>query len=134
MLFLYKIQFNSAMENQTIINDSLCSENCIARWSWKSGQLKKGYAVPWEEQIVNTCIDNFIWEKEKENIMVVNAGLYEVNFGFYAETKPTIQLLVNGEPILSAVNSSSYVIHHTTGKLKTLSRSSGSGGNMTGNQ
>ena len=38
--------------------------------------------------------------------------------GFYSKKKPTIQLLVNNQPILTAVNSSSYVIHHSSGKLK----------------
>lgn len=51
-------------------------------------------------------------------IMMVAPGLYEINFGFFSTKQPTVQVLVNGEPILSAVNSSSYVIHHSAGKLK----------------
>ena len=37
---------------------------------------------------------------------------------------------MNGEAILSAVNSSSYVIHHTSGKLKSTGKHSA--GNLTG--
>jgi hypothetical protein len=118
------------MDGQNIINEGLCNENYSARWTWKSGQLKNGYAVPWEYQSVNTAPDNFLWEKEKASVMVVNGGLYEINLGFYAEKKPTVQLLVNGEPILSAVNSASYVIHHSSGKLKSVGKHSG--GNITG--
>jgi hypothetical protein len=55
-------------------------------------------------------------------IMVVAPGLYEITFGFFtAGKKPTVQVLVNGETILSAVNSSSYVIHHSAGKFKSQS-------------
>ena len=118
------------MENQTIINDSICSENCVGRWYWNSGQLNKGYAIPWETQLVNTAVDNFIWEKEKDIIVVVNGGLYEINMGFYADQKPTVQVLVNGEPILSAVNSASFIIHHTSGRLKNIGKSTV--GNITG--
>lgn len=38
--------------------------------------------------------------------------------------------MVNGEAILSAVNSSSYVIHHSSGKLKGMGKHSA--GNLTG--
>jgi hypothetical protein len=53
-------------------------------------------------------------------ILTVAPGLYEITFGFYTALakKPTVQVLVNGETILSAVNSSSYVIHHSAGKFK----------------
>lgn len=41
--------------------------------------------------------------------------------GFYAKKKPTIQIIVNGQAIVSAVNSNSYVLHHSSGKLKDIS-------------
>jgi hypothetical protein len=63
-------------------------------------------------------------------ILTVAPGLYEVTFGFFSAKKPTVQLLVNGEAILSAVNSASYVIHHSSGKLKAGSKHSQ--GNLTG--
>ncbi len=113
-----------------MINDALCAENCVGRWLWKSGQVKNGYAVPWDIQLVNTAPDNFIWEKEKTNIVVVASGLYEITIGFYADKKPTVQLLINGEPILSAVNSASYVVHHSSGRLKNVGKHSS--GNITG--
>ena len=80
---------------------------------------------------MNTAPDNFLWEKEKTSVMVVSAGLYEISMGFYADKKPTVQILINGEPVMSAVNSSSYVIHHTSGKLKSGGKHSN--GNITGN-
>ena len=40
--------FKQSLVEQGNINESLCAENCTARWLWKSGELKNGYAVPWE--------------------------------------------------------------------------------------
>ena len=43
---------------------------------------------------------------------MVAAGLYEVAFGFFARKKPNAQLLVNGEPVLTATSSTG-VVHAT---------------------
>lgn len=99
--------FNTYINDQAIINESLCSENIVGRWTWKSGELKSGSTIPWESQVVNTLPDNFLWEKDKTSILTVAAGLYEISFGFFAKKKPTVQLLVNGEAIISAVNNAS---------------------------
>eukprot|EP00357_Protocruzia_adherens_P011027 CAMPEP_0114975776 /NCGR_PEP_ID=MMETSP0216-20121206/2296_1 /TAXON_ID=223996 /ORGANISM="Protocruzia adherens, Strain Boccale" /LENGTH=802 /DNA_ID=CAMNT_0002336613 /DNA_START=61 /DNA_END=2469 /DNA_ORIENTATION=+ len=123
-------ELTQSVNDQALINEALCAENCVARWLWKSGEVKSGYAVPWEVQSVNTCPDNFLWEKDKTSVLTVAPGLYEIYFGFFAKKKPTVQLLVNGEPVLSAVNSASYVIHHSSGKLKNVGRHSA--GNITG--
>ena len=53
-------------------------------------------------------------------------------FGFYSKKKPKIQLLVNGDPVLSAINSASYVIHHTSGKMKDVNINKHPAGNITG--
>jgi hypothetical protein len=117
------------MDNQSIINDALCSENCLARWTWKSGKVKNGYAIPWEIQTVNTAPDNFIWEKEKTSISVTSAGLYEISMGIYADKKPTVQIMFNGEPIISGINSSG-LMHHNGNKMKSMPKHTN--GNITG--
>lgn len=129
--FLIRKKFNVATDNQAIINEALCSENCLARWNWKSGQVKNGYAIPWEIQSVNTAPDIFFWEKDKTSIFIASEGLYEISLGVYADKKPTVQVLINGEPIISAVNSSSYLIHHSGNKAKNVGRIFNS--NITGN-
>lgn len=43
--------------------------------------------------------------------------------GFYAKKKPSIQIIINGRTAISAVNSSSYVVHHSSGKLKDITNS-----------
>ena len=96
--------FTSALDNQSIINDTLCNENCIGRWMWKSGNIKNNYLIPWESQTVNTSPDNFIWEKEKTFILIKEEGLYELNLGFYSEKRPSIQVVENGEIIINSQN------------------------------
>ena len=64
-----------AFEN---ITEALCAENCVGRWYWKSGGLKNHNGVPWEEQNINTCPENFLWEENKTSILTVAPGLYEV--------------------------------------------------------
>ena len=108
----------TALTSQQQLNEVLCQENCSARWIWRSGQLSaNGYAVPWEIQSVNTCPENFLWDEDKSVILTVAPGLYEITLGFFCSKKPTVQVLVNGETILTAVNSASFVIHHSSGKL-----------------
>lgn len=94
--------FQSHLADQTLINETLCAENVVARWAWKSRNLA-GAIVPWEEQSVNTCPENFLWAKDTTNLIAVTPGLYEIIFGFFARHKPTITLLVNGEPVLQRV-------------------------------
>ena len=127
-----KTDFNGMVNEQALINEFLCTENIIARWKWKSGSLRSGSLIPWEVQSINTLPDNFIWEKNESAVVVITAGLYEVSFGLYSKKKPACQLLVNGEVIISAVNSSSYVIHHSSGKLADIKGGKTSNTNVTG--
>lgn len=71
-----KNEIQNFLKEQTIINESICSENIIGRWVWKSGSLKKGNLVPWENQVINTQPDNFIWEKNKCSIGIKASGTY----------------------------------------------------------
>ena len=122
--------FTNAMDNQAIINDALCNENSLGRWLWKSGKLNNNL-IPWEIQSVNTSPDNFIWENGSNFIMINLKGLYEINCAFYNDKKPNIQIMINGEVILSAINSNSYVVHQSNGgRLKGIGKTSF--GNVTG--
>eukprot|EP00899_Mesostigma_viride_P021531 jgi/Mesvir1/2937/Mv14002-RA.1 len=116
-------EFRQAMREQAVINASLATDACVGRWIWKNGRTRPGSnAVPWNIQSVNTDPENYLWEKDKSSIVAVAPGLYEVTFGFFTRKKPTVQLLVNGEPVLSAVNAASYVLHHSSGRLTSVGR------------
>jgi len=99
--------FNNAMNNQAIINDIICNENQVGRWLWKTGKIKGGYAIPWDTQSVNTSPDNFIWEKDKTIITVIQGGIYQVSLGFYSNKRPNVQIIVNSEMIISTNNNNS---------------------------
>lgn len=71
---------NTVVTDQAIINESLCTENIVGRWTWKSGQLSSKNMIPWESQVVNTLPDNFIYQKDSPYILSVAPGLYEVKF------------------------------------------------------
>ena len=90
-----------ALDDQALINEAICAENCVGRWIWKSGELLHSGQVPWEVQSVNTCPDNFIWEKNKTAIVTVAPGLYQLVLGLYSKKQPTAQVFVNGEAIFS---------------------------------
>lgn len=72
--------------------------------------------------------DTFVWEKNKSTITVLEPGIYELSFGFFTRSKPTVQVIVNGEAVMSAINNSAYVTHHSSGRLTTT----GSSGIVTG--
>ena len=91
-----------ALNEQALVNEALCAENCVGRWIWKSGDLYHKNQVPWEVQAINTCPDNFLWEKNKCSIICVAPGLYQMVFGFYSKKDPLIQIFLNGEPLQTA--------------------------------
>jgi len=113
------------MKKQDEINTTLSNETCLGWWIWESGKLKNGnLAVPWEVQTTNTCIENFQWDSSDTTFIVCQSpGLYEFNFGFFSPKRPTVQLLVNGEPILSLLN----VTKPDSKNLNTIYHSSKSG-------
>lgn len=114
-------EFQHTLRQQAAINEALCSQLSLGRWLWTTRKLKAGHGVPWNLQTANTDPDNFRWEADKVNLLVVCPGLYEITFGFFTRKKPTVQLHVNGEPVMSAVNSSSYVLHHSSGRITDAS-------------
>ena len=108
--------FKHAMNNQNNINKYLAKENSIGKWLWQSGNVSKGYAVPWEIQVINTMPDNFIWEKDDIYISVKEKGIYLLSLAFFVREKPTIQVIINGESVLSQVNSSAFIVRQDNSK------------------
>lgn len=82
----------------------------IGRWLWKSGKTKSGHGVPWNAQVINSNPQNFLWEKDKMNIVIVAPGLYEISYGFFSKTKPptSVQLLLNGHTVSGMQNAKQY--------------------------
>mmetsp|Transcript_23603 Transcript_23603/g.23285 ORF Transcript_23603/g.23285 Transcript_23603/m.23285 type:complete len:127 (-) Transcript_23603:29-409(-) len=87
--------------------------------------------VPWEVQSINTCTDNFLWEKSKSSVVTVAPGLYELSLGFYSKKTPVAIVYVNGEAVLTLNNSKQST--GTMGKENKVSNvGKHSQGNITG--
>lgn len=113
-------EIKNTLDEQALINEALCSENCIGRWVWKSGELKASCLIPWEVQCVNTCPDNFVWEKNKSCIICVAPGLYEIGIGFYSKKNPNVQVQINGEAVFTLYKESDTVEKHNSTKVKDI--------------
>ena len=46
---------------------------------------------------------NFIWERNKPSILIIQAGCYKIEFAVFARKRPTVQVVVNNEPLISAM-------------------------------
>ncbi|KAJ3366206.1 hypothetical protein GGF32_006655 [Allomyces javanicus] len=84
-------------------------------WLWKTGTLKHGSAIPWTVEAQNTDAGNFVWEPGHAVVRVAEAGVYELAFAFFTKCKPSIQVVVNGESVMSAIHSPTYTVHHGSG-------------------
>ncbi len=87
-------EFKKLCEEQQAINEALCSENCVARWVWKNGEIdgsnQSNGLVKWDMQSVNTCPDNFIWKGGNSSVKVEAPGLYELTVAFFSKKKKPI--------------------------------------------
>ena len=70
-------------------------------------QIKKkvGLGIPWDTQSINTAPDNYLWEKDKPGINVINGGIYQVSLGLYfSNKKPQVQIIINNENAINVKN------------------------------
>lgn len=105
------------LKEQSCINEALCAENCAGRWLWKSGETKTGN-LPWEVQSLNTCPENFVWEKDKTNVLTLAPGLYQVGFGVFSRKKCSVSLMINGETVINDTSVQGKVIgKHSSGNI-----------------
>ena len=75
-------QLNYALETQSKLNEAFSSASRICRFCWDSeGLLKDDKYVIWSIQNINTALDIFKWEKNSENITVMQNGVYKIVFG-----------------------------------------------------
>ncbi|KAJ3069116.1 hypothetical protein HDU98_007816 [Podochytrium sp. JEL0797] len=90
-----------------------------AQFLWTSSTLKLGSSIPWDLQSTNTDPHNFKWTPGSTCIRIRDPGLYELSFAFFNVTwRPSVQVVVNGESVLSALNAPGYVVRHSSGFVK----------------
>ena len=87
-------------DDHNLVQEALCAENCLGRWIWKSNELQGASQVPWEVQSINTCPENFLWERNKTAIVMVAPGLYQISLGFFSRRSENAKVYLNGEVII----------------------------------
>ena len=93
------------LRNFENVTEALCAENWLGRWYWKSGTLKNDDSIPWEEQNINTCPENFLWEENKTSILTVSPGVYELKCSLFSTKKdPAFDVMINGIRWISKFN------------------------------
>ena len=92
-------QLNFALETQAKLNEAFSSASRISRFCWDSdGTLKDEKYIKWSIQNINTALDVFRWEKNSENINILQNGVYKVVFGLIGlETKKSFGIIFNNE-------------------------------------
>ena len=111
--------YEELIHDQSIIKETLTNQTSLARWIWHSGTICPDNSIPWEEQSINTSTMNFLWESGKNFVLVIQEGIYEVCFGFFASRKPDIQLMVNYQPVISTSNMSRKGVHQRSQNVRT---------------
>jgi hypothetical protein len=67
--------------------------------------------IKWSRELINTSPEFFhlsLTEDDGGALIITNTGVYEVSFTFFVPPdihKPTIQLRLNGKPVLSTIDS-----------------------------
>eukprot|EP00736_Rhodelphis_marinus_P000777 Rmarinus@m.18208 len=92
--------------------------HAIGRWLWK-GDYGKSNQLFWSVEVVNSHPEHvFGWNPKKPAVLTVKQpGLYELQLSLFMDRQSSIKVLVNGSPALLALNSTSYVLHHSAGKV-----------------
>ena len=105
-------EFSKTLDNQALINETLCEENKLGKWSWTMSKLKNNNRIIWDIQEINTFPNNYILENDKSVLLIKQKGIYEIIFGFYGyNKKPNIQILVNNDVIISNSNKNNKTLY-----------------------
>ena len=117
-------EFSKALDNQALINETLCEENKLGKWSWTMGKLRNNNKIIWDIQEINTFPDNFILENEKSVLFIKQGGIYEIIFGIYGyNKKPNIQIVINNEVIISNSNKNNKSLNENGNHILTVGNS-----------
>ena len=92
-------QLNFALETQAKLNEAFSSVSRMSRFCWDSeGTLKEDKFIRWSLQNINTALDVFKWEKNSENIKILQNGVYKVVLGLIGlESKKNFGIIFNDE-------------------------------------
>lgn len=104
-------EFNASTDKLFLLNDSLLKEASTIKLVWRPEKKSVGLIVNWDSQLLNTTPDIYLFEKDKQTILVNPQGLYEIMVCFFMkdnERKPSFQVLINSEPVANSINYEEY--------------------------
>lgn len=91
-------QINFALDAQTKINEVFSSSCRVARFCWDSeGDLVDKKFIKWSIQNINTSLDVFKWEQNKESIKILQNGVYKLVVGLVGDTKKNIGIVIEND-------------------------------------
>ena len=96
---------NKWINEQSILFSTLCTENCVGRWIWKSNILiSSNNLVPFELENINTSPESFQRDSDCTSIIISDKGIYEISIGFFTINCQFIKINLNGFPKLWIVS------------------------------
>ncbi|TNJ30213.1 hypothetical protein GMRT_14246 [Giardia muris] len=93
----------SLVDNLVHSSDAILSVP-TARWLWKGKKLSSSGNIIWHSELCNTLQSNYIWDTGKSAILICLPGCYRIEFVIFSRRRPTIQLHINGEPLICAMS------------------------------
>lgn len=95
-VYLSVEEFRRYEHDQNIIYESLCRENIVGRWSFKSDGPTGSRVASWDNELINTLPDNFVWVSHSHYIKIKNSGFYRLVMGIFTDCiSPQLELMVN---------------------------------------
>jgi hypothetical protein len=92
---------NQLVADLESLSNKFAEAHSEARWLWRSGKILRGGWIPWEVQVNNAAPSSLLWKAECEAITCVVPGLYSVRIGVFTMNASSVQVCVNGEPVIS---------------------------------
>ena len=101
-----------AFKNQNTINNLLCRENIISKFTWHSNQMMNSY-IQWNDEEVNSAPDVFHWEKGSNYVTIRDKGMYLIKVLIFVQMnmkhektgkghqlfKPMMKIVLDNKPI-----------------------------------
>ncbi|OQS04750.1 hypothetical protein THRCLA_03033 [Thraustotheca clavata] len=116
-----EVDYKALVDDLSSLRQQMRGELCLGRWIWKHGRPTEQQTIQWNIQILNTSPDIFHWEKGSDSIALELPGLYQLQACFFTDYNPTIQVVVNGEPALTAHSGEAKRVRHSAGNVTGIS-------------
>lgn len=107
-------------ENLTIPTNSNVDSNKpyneLGTWVWCNGKITRhSNMIPWNIETYNNGL-TYEWSTDAIEIVIKEQGIYEVKCVVFSSVRPSLQLLINGSTVVSALSTGvTPIVHHKAG-------------------